>query len=229
MFDEPFPPQYLEKVSKNGTLHKGKFLTFNHHYSHYMQMFTIKNLGVESVLEIGPGENFTVNYMRNLGMQYDTMDIIEESNPTISGKLEDLDESQFKCTYDLVCAFQMLEHSPYDYFVPNINKMATIAKKYVFISLPYSCWGAKLSINLIFGQSKKGVSSLSLYFPLNKKNRKYRKEFKEEFPWAVHYWEIGRKGFPLRRIKSDIESVGLRIIKSFHSEFAYHYFILAEK
>ena len=172
MFDEPFPPQYLEKLSKNGTLHKGKFLTFNHHYSHYMQMVTIQNLGVKSVLEIGPGENFSVNYMSSLGIQYDTMDIIEESQPTILGKLEDLDELKYKSTYDLVCAFQMLEHSPYDNFVPNLNKMALMAKKYVFISLPYSCWGLKFSMNIIFGQSKKSVRSLSLYFPLNKKNRK---------------------------------------------------------
>jgi hypothetical protein len=51
----------------------------------------------------------------------------------------------------------------------------------------------------------------------------------EEFPWAVHYWEIGRRPHLLRSVLKDFGSTGLKIIDTFHSDNPFHYFILAEK
>jgi hypothetical protein len=227
MYDEPHSPEHLEK--KSAQLNSGKFLTAAHFSSYYLQMLTVRNLKAESVLEIGPGENFVANYMRTLGINYETMDIMESSQPSILGRLEDLDVTAYSERYDIVCAFQMLEHSPYDNFVPNLEKMAAMAKQYVLISLPYSCFGMKISFDFSFGQRIRLLKSFELFFPLNKKNRRYREEYMKEFPWAVHYWEIGRRGYPLRRIKSDIESAGLKIKQTFRSDNPYHFFICAEK
>ena len=229
MYDESHSPQDLELALSKGNLNKGKFLTFAHSNSYYLQMLTINNLNVGSVLEVGPGENFVANYMRSIGIKYETIDITEDQEPTILGKLEDIDTSKYTNRYNLVCAFQMLEHSPYKEFTSNLKKMAIMSNRYVFISLPYACYGLKFSLSFTFGQNKNFRKSFSLYLPLNKKNRRYREEYKKEFSWAVHYWEIGRKGFPLKRIKADIESSGLRIIDTFHSDNPYHYFILTEK
>lgn len=229
MYDESHSPETLDMVLKKGALNKGKFLTAAHHNSYYLQMLTTHELKVDSVLEIGPGENFAANYLRTLGINYDTMDIVEHSQPTILGRLEELDERNYLRRWQLVCAFQMLEHSPYELFVENIRKMAAMSDRYVFISLPYSCFGFRLSLNIAFGQNRRFSKSIAMYIPLFKRNRKYREEYIKEFPWAVHYWEIGRRGFPLGRIKSDIESVGLRIIDTFRSDNPYHYFILASK
>ena len=134
MYDEPYPPEELDKSVMNGTLQQGRFLAY---YDSYLtQMKTIHQLGVRSVLEIGPGESIVAEYMKSLGLIYETMDIIEDYKPTILSKLEDVDADSYRARYDIVCAFQVLEHSPYERFIDNINKMATMSKKYVFISFP---------------------------------------------------------------------------------------------
>ena len=117
----------------------------------------------------------------------------------------------------------------YETFVDNLKKMRLMAKKFVFISLPYPCFGFQFTFKLMLGQSFVFKRRLALYLPLFQKNRRYREEYMREFPWAVHFWEIGRIGFPLKRIMEDVESAGLKITKTFRSGNAYHYFILAEK
>jgi len=227
--DEPHSPIRLEKMLKSKTLNRGKFLTENHFFSYYLQMKTIYELQVKTVLEIGPGENFIQMYMSTLGIKYDTMDVMADSNPTYLTSLAELNTNEIKTNYEMVCAFQMLEHLPYEEFEANLNKMKNLSSKYVFISLPYSCNKFALGLNLQFGQKKKISKSLQLIFPTNKPNRRYREEYKHEFPWAVHYFEIGREGFALKKVLSDIEKTGLRVIDTFHSQNAFHYFILAEK
>lgn len=229
LYDEPHSPEALDRMVQSAHLNKGKFLTEAHHDSYFLQMATMHRLKVRSVLEIGPGESFAANYLKSLGVQYDTMDIVEQSNPTILGKLEDFDVKPHSASWEMVCAFQMLEHSPYHLFTENLRKMGALSKKYVFISLPYSCFGFGLSLNIMLGQRIRFQKRTGLYFPLCKKNRKYREEYMREFPWAVHYWEIGRRGFAMSTVRKDIESSGLRIIESFQSGNPYHYFFLTEK
>ena len=107
--------------------------------------------------------------------------------------------------------------------------MSEMSKKYVFISLPYSGFGFKLFLNLHFNQNSRPTRALKIFFPSFKKNRIYRPEFIKEFSWAVHYWEIGRKGFMLKKIKADIKKNGLTIKKTFQSNNLFHFYILAEK
>lgn len=228
-FDEPHTPELLKQLEREGKLNRGKFLTEAHRDSYFQQMIHIRTLGVGSVLEIGPGEGFIAAYMKGLGITFDTMDIVQEHSPTILGRLEDFNPEPCRGKWEMVCAFQMLEHSPYDNFVPNLKKMAALSSRYVYISLPYSCAGFSLTINIGLGQSLRWKRRLDLFIPLFMRNRKYRKKFMDEFPWAVHYWEIGRRGFPLGRIRRDIRAAGLKSIREFRSENPYHYFILAEK
>ena len=113
MFDEPHSPEWIDNAIEKGTLNIEKILSVHHFHSYYMQIKEMVNLKINSILEIGPGENFAANYLKNSGIQYDTMDIIKNSNPTILSKLEDVDAQKYKQNYDLVCEFQVLEHSPY--------------------------------------------------------------------------------------------------------------------
>lgn len=228
-YSEPRTPEQIDYAIKNKLLYKGKFLWDNHFHSYYLQMKTIRDLKLNSVLEIGPGENITGTYLKSLGIDYKTMDIVEVPKPDISSSLEDCNPQDFAEAFDMVCAFQVLEHSPYENFKQNLIKMADMSKKYVFISIPYSGFGFKIFLNIHLNQNIRPTRAIKIFFPSFKKNRKYRPEFIKEFPWAVHYWEIGRKGFPLRRIKRDVEAAGLTIKKTFQSNNLFHYYILAEK
>jgi len=227
MYDEAHAPAKLDQLSASGTMNVGAFMTDAHHDSMGLQMRWIRKLGVRRVLEIGPGEGVAAAYLRSLGLAYYTMDVTSASKPDIVGRLEDLDHIELFKKFELVCAFQMLEHSPYDQFTTNLAKMSDMASKYVFISLPYSCVGFRFSLGFSLGQNRHWKKDFSFYLPLNKPNRRYRPEYVRDYPWAVHYWEIGRQGFPWKRVKKDIESTGLRILDTFHSGNPFHFFILA--
>jgi 2-polyprenyl-3-methyl-5-hydroxy-6-metoxy-1,4-benzoquinol methylase len=144
MFDEPHAPEVLEQVMRDKSINKGKFLSKEHSESYLLQMQTIKRLEVKSVLEIGPGEGFCANNLRTLGYEYDTLDFEDAHAPTIKADFATFDAASIPQRYDITCAFQVLEHFPYEHFKKHVNTLAELSSKYVFISLPYSCRGLVL-------------------------------------------------------------------------------------
>lgn len=229
MYDEGYPPVVLEERLKDNSLGKGAMLEEFFSYSYLIQMREIYALMPEKALEIGPGEGFVNSYLQHLGVQYDTLDI--KGDPTYKTTLEEFDPVKFNLenNYDMVCCFQMLEHSPYEEFQNNLKKFQYLSKKYVFISLPYDCAGFKFSFKFHKAQRKDYKFEFSKYWPKSNPNRKYRPEYVKEFPWAVHYWEIGRKGYPAERIRNDIIDCGFKVKKEFLSENPFHYYFLLEK
>lgn len=151
-----------------------------------------------------------------------------------SDKISGMDErthnvAELEEKYDLTCAFQVLEHIPWDMFTSNIRKLAMLSKKYVFISLPYSCKGFSITLKRHDGQNPALQKQFQRYTPTNLPQRKYRQEYMDEFPWAVHCWEIRRKGISVEKVCRSIEDCGLHVEKQFHSHNAFHYFFLAAK
>ena len=199
---------------------KGKFLSNIHKQSYLLQMTTIHSLKGKSVLEIGPGEHFACRNLKMLGYEYHTVDMIDNFNPTYLCSLEDLNIDR---KYDIVCAFQMLEHIPYEDFLTGLKKMATLSNKYIVISLPYSCKGYQKYHYNWNGQNKCTKAQVVEKFePTNLPER-------TDGPKGGHYWEIGRAGKTAGSISKDIRSCGLKIIKQFHSPNPYHYFFIMEK
>ena len=193
-------------------------------------MQTIRNLkDAKRILEIGPGEGFSARNLRELGYEYHTLDFEDVHEPTIKADFQSFDPNTITQRYDITCAFQVLEHFPYHEFTKHIKTLRELSKNYVFISLPYSCRGFSIKLNLQNGQHTRIIKQFDFYFRTNLPNRKYREEYKQEYPWAVHYWEIGRKGFRLSKVLADIESCELNILRRFHSPNPYHYFILCKK
>lgn len=227
MFDEAHAPAKLDQLRAKGNMHRGKFLSKDLFHSYYLQMKTIFDLSVDSVLEVGPGEQFVADYMRTLGITYDTLDSDQASSPTILSDLRDWLPTEPR--WDVVSAFQVLEHMPFAEFEDNVDKLASASKKYVFISLPYHCFGMRVKLFTSLGQRKRYLMDFGLHLPTFFKNRRYRKEYMDEFPFAVHFWELGRKTFSKCRVERVFEKLQLKIRSKFHSENPYHYFYLLEK
>jgi len=230
MLDEPHAPEVLDQVVGEKTINKGKFLSKAHSESYLCQMQTIRKLkDVKSILEIGPGEGYAARNLREVGYDYQTLDFEDAHEPTIKADFRSIDPFTLTQRYDLTCAFQVLEHFPYHEFTKHIKTLRELSRDYVFISLPYSCRGFSIKLNLQNGQHKRTMKQFDFFYRTNLPNRKYREEYKQEFPWAVHFWEIGRRGFKLRKVLKDIESCGLNILERFHSPNSFHYFILCRK
>jgi hypothetical protein len=87
----------------------------------------------QSLLEIGPGNGFTSMYLRTKGLAVTTLDIDADKHPDIVANIATY---EFPKSYDAVLAFEVFEHIPFDKFEQVMGRLAKVAGRYVFISVP---------------------------------------------------------------------------------------------
>lgn len=183
--------------------------------SYYYQLREIIEQKPSSVLEVGTGDGVLKQYLlNNTNIAYQNLDVAEDLNPDITGSVEDIplpDNS-----VDMVVAYEILEHLPFKKFEQSLLELKRVSRGPVIISLPH------------FGPPIKFLLKLP-FLP------EIRFAFKIPFPKGhtfngEHYWEIGKRGYSIRRIREI-----LRKHFSIRSEFIpfenqyHHFFILSIK
>lgn len=181
--------------------------------SYYHQIDEVLKLGPKSVLEVGVGDGVLKSYIKNnTDIEYKNLDIAEDLNPDVVGSVEQIpfpDNS-----FDLVCAFEILEHLPFDKFEKSLKEIKRVSKKDVVISLPHFGPAVKFSFKVPFIKEVK----FAFKIPYPRKH-----VFNGE-----HYWEIGKKDYSLKKIK-DVLKNHFEIKKEFVSfENQYHHFFVLE-
>ena len=147
------------------------------------------------------------------------------------GDFEKINILEIKKRYDLVCAFQVLEHNSFEKFPFFLNKLKSLSNKYIYISLPYE--GAYLGFEILTT-----VPYLQRCFSLIFNRLRFhfprpiflRKKFKQsENPSYFHQFEIGGE-ISLKEIEKVANGMGLKTIISEHNKyFPRHYFFLFQK
>lgn len=206
----------MEKQTNKNSYQFERYCDLDRWSSYWHQIDEVLKLKPESVLEIGVGDKVLAGYLKNnTSIKYSSLDIAEDLSPDFIGSVDDikLDDNSFA----LVCAFEVLEHLPFDKFIKSLRELRRVSKKYVIISLPH--WGRHFSFNLRLPYFKKisGQYKFALW------------PIKHEFN-GQHYWEIGKRGYPLAKIKREIEAAGLKILKDYIAfNSPYHHFFILEK
>ncbi len=179
--------------------------------SYYHQLEEIVATKPTSVLEIGAGDETVKRYMQKLGVgKYVTMDIADDLAPDIKGSITaiPLEDKSF----DTVCAFEVLEHIPFEEVSQALSELARVAKKYVLVSVPHFGPPVRVQIKIPF------LPQLTLFkkipFP------------KTHVFNGQHYWELGKKGYPVRRLRELMRDT-FSIEKEFvPDDNAYHHFFV---
>lgn len=189
----------------------------------------------QTLLEVGPGGGFFKLLMDALGYTVLTADIREEFQPDFLGDFRTL---EFDRTFDAVVAFEVLQHMPYSDFGPSLSKMAELSDRYVYLSLPSQVHSYSISVRLpdyllrkFLRRFRDGKLSLSVHMerPHAPDILPERWDGRPDF-WNPHYWEVGRRSYPKKRVLGDIRRSGLHILSEVHSRtYPYHYFILCDK
>lgn len=189
---------------------KGRFCSYWH------QVNEILSLNPANVLEVGIGNRFIADYLQKRDVSIFTLDINEELQPDVVGDVLAL---PFKdASFEVVCCFEVLEHLPYENFSSALTELSRVSQKYVLLSLPDVTRHYRFLITL----PQIGVVKKLIHLP------KLRPQI-HIFDGA-HYWEIGKRGYPLKRIKNDIERSGLVIRNSYRVfEYPYHRIFCLEK
>lgn len=196
----------------------------NHFYSNYdtkkrfmsywYQVKEVLDTEPQNILEIGIGNGFVSNYLKNRGLEVTTVDANEELNPDITKDVKHLTESLDPNSFDTVLCAEVLEHIPFNDFEKSINEIRQICKNKFILSLPH--YGAKFS--------------LSFKIPLvDKKRFGFKIPFPKEHKVNEHKWEIGKKGYPLSKV-TDVLSSYFSIEKTYCPvENMYHRFFVLGK
>jgi 2-polyprenyl-3-methyl-5-hydroxy-6-metoxy-1,4-benzoquinol methylase len=200
-------------LKKSEYLSKDRFISYHH------QLRLIFSLGnkVKNVLEIGIYNSLLTNILKCHDYEVNTADIDPNLNPDIILDLS-TEFSLPKDKFDAIVLFQVLEHLPYEQSELALKKLAEATKKYLVISLPYNTLYSALQIR--FSELRR-PRYLLLEIP----------KFWTNKPLSTHhYWEVGLKNYPKKRILSSIKNAGLSVKKEFIDPInPYHYFLVLEK
>lgn len=170
---------------------------------------------IKTVLDVGPGTTFMHDILKihRPDIVYKTLDIAQDINPDFIGEVTSIPLPEN--SYDAVTAFQVLEHIEFSDFEPALLEMKRVSNKYVLISLPH--FGTSLELQFRIPP----FAPVQLFFKFPRP--------KAHIFGGQHYWEIGKKGFSSKRIRSIMQKHFTIIDEYVPFENQYHHFYILEK
>jgi len=195
----------------------------NRFISYFYQIDLVRELRPTSILEIGVGNKTVANYLKHHGFKVDTCDFDKDLEPDHVADIRDLPFEDG--SYDAVMACEILEHIPWEDVEKALRELHRVTRKHVVISVP----SARASFEIIFVNRgfplvgrmiKRPINHLHIKNPLSSKDKQFSGE---------HYWEVGTKSYPLKRIRTVLKRY-FRISKEIKPVLdSDHYFFTLEK
>lgn len=187
--------------------HKARWL------SYYYQIKEVINLKPAKILEIGIGNGLVAKYLQERNYNLTTLDLDKELKPDITASVLKMPVEDNG--FDLILCAEVLEHLPFENFSQALDEIKRVAKNNVILSLP---------------DHRRTLLNFTVKFPFIRQFNIFIKipSFKKHKFDGQHYWEIGKSGYPVSKIKENIKKSGLKIIDNFTPFDApsNHYFIL---
>jgi len=180
--------------------------------SYWYQINKIMKLRPKNVLEIGIGNKLVSDYLKKRVINVTTVDINRDLEPDFVCSVTEL-SSTLKSKYDIILCAQVLEHLPFSEFEVSLKEIAKICERYAVITLPYG----GIDFSLITYLPRIGLKKiLSVKIPFPRKHK-----FNGE-----HYWEIGKKGYSLSKIRGIISRYFIIEEEFCPPENMWHYFFI---
>lgn len=184
--------------------------------SYWQQITEILEQKPKEVLEIGVGNGFVSQYLKNREINVLTLDIDKRLKPDISGSILNIpfsDES-----FDMIASYEVLEHIPYEDAKKALTEIYRVSQKHAILSLPDCTRTYRFCVSV----PKIGIFRKLIPIPFSKPQ--------QHIYDGQHYWEIGKEEYPLNRFINDIQKTGFLIRKTYRLfEHPYHRFFILEK
>ncbi len=178
------------------------------------QLDELLRLSPERALEIGPGAGVVKQVAALYGLRLETLDLDPELRPDHVGSVTALPFPD--ATFDVVCAFQVLEHLPYEAALAAFREMARASRRHVLISLPDAqpVWAYRLHL------PKLGPRDFLVPRP--------RLRAPDHVFDGEHHWELNKRGHPLARVLGDL-TASMPLVRTYRVfENPSHRFLLFE-
>jgi ubiquinone/menaquinone biosynthesis C-methylase UbiE len=188
-----------------------RYETLKRWVSYYQQIHEVLKFPASHVLEIGKGTGFMAKYLEAFhDIQVTTVDVDPVVDADRQGSVTDLPAEPNE--FDVTLCAQVLEHLPYEEFPGALREIRRVSRRGAVISLPDCSRGIRISIQGSMWEWS--FPWVPLTWP--RKGHEYN---------GMHYWEIGHRGFPLKRIIRDIEANGFIVEETYRvKKNPYHRF-----
>lgn len=187
--------------------------------AYYYQTKFITDCKPGKVLEVGIGNKTLNNILKQHGIPVTGCDFDPALQPDVQGDVRNLPFANN--SFDIVCAFQILEHIPWEDFSKALSELSRVTSKNVIISIPYT----PVSIDFVIKSSIFARIfrrwELKLFINLAIITRKWTYD-------GVHFWEMGKKNYPRKKIRNEINQY-FNIVKEKRTDLSYQYFFVLEK
>jgi len=189
--------------------------------SYFYQIDLIRQIKAKKILFIGIGDGLVSDYLKKFSRaEIVTYDIDPELNPDIVGDVRSL---PFKNNeFDLIVAFQILEHIPFEEFPKILSKLYQISNDKVILSLPFRHVSFECIIKFPFIRTifKKPFLRILLAIPIKFPGFKDTRQ---------HYWEIDIKKFSVKKVRSIIRNYFNILLEKKALLDPYRYFFVLQK
>ena len=152
----------------------------------------------KNVLFIGVGDNIVPNFLKqNKSYKITTLDFDPKLNPDVVGDIRLLPFPNK--SFDMVCAFEVLEHVPFNEAKDALKEMARVSSRSVIMSVPHRRTGFEVVVKFPFIRSllKKDFLRLAIHLPVR-------------FPGFTisgqHYWEIDGYNTHLKEVREALRA-----------------------
>ena len=173
-----------------------RYVTKERWASMWYQLNELNKLAPENILEIGPGPGIFKATLNALDIAIETLDIDPDLSPdhVASALAMPFEDGHF----DVACAFQMLEHLPWEQSLKAFSELNRVSRKAIIISVPDAkkCWP------MAFYVPRKGLRWIHLPRPTLRLP-------KHKFD-GQHYWEVNKTGFSTRFIINNLQKLTLK-------------------
>lgn len=180
-----------------------------------LQVQMLDGLAVDTVLEVGPYFGLVSAMLDNAGYAVTTMDVVAPSfaKPALPHVIMDLTaiEPGKLAGFDCIMCCATLEHIRYQQAEAALAAFHGSGSRYVVISVPYM--GTQFFLRMYLNRH-----AFAQHVSFKKLRWLRRFSFDEAAdPWG-HKWEIGYRGYSLRKFERTLDSIGFKRLRR---EFSY--------
>jgi SAM-dependent methyltransferase len=183
-----------ERYSRGGYQSLARFISYSY------QLDLIRASGARTILIVGVGDGVVPSLLKKDDrLHITTCDIDAELVPDVVADIRALPFPE--ASFDVVCAFEVLEHLPWEESRKAVQELVRVSKGMLLISVPHRRTGFELALKFPFMRSliHRDVVRLAFLIPIR-------------FPgFAVskqHYWEIDGRTTKLSAFRALLQDVG---------------------
>lgn len=188
-----------------------RYYSFKRVQQQMLQMQMLRGREVDSVLEIGPYLGLVTAMLDNAGYRVTTLDLGPRSfdRPDVPHVEMDLTrpDPAHLAGYDCIFCCETLEHIGWDEASAALRTFREAAPRYLLLSVPYN--GFRLYLNGVVAGAAGRRFSLFVKWPMAR--RRFVADIEGD-PYG-HKWEIGYRGYPLRRWEDTLKTAGFEIVE----------------